>query len=284
MGLKSLSLYQGIAFFAIASSFTGFAQDKKPDVTAPETPREIKYEKKQARKLYSLSQFSHESFLFVKQPTKWHGRDWLKAGVVTAATLAVMPFDQQITNSTQGYQSYYHSAPVEGGRMYGEWYSIIGVAGAVGVFGLIGRDSTAKKMSIELLQAGLYSELITTVLKVAIGRARPETTNDSFTYSPFNLTYAYHSMPSGHTTSAVALSTILSRHAHSITLKILAYTPAALTMFSRIYQDHHWLSDEILAAAIGYFVANWVVDLHEGKRHRINVTSISPIGISYTFN
>jgi hypothetical protein len=36
-------------------------------------------------------------------------------------------------------------------------------------------------------------------------------------------------------------------------------------MFSRIYQHQHWLSDEIPAAAIGYFVGNWVVDLHEGK-------------------
>jgi len=272
-----------VALLMVAFSLAVVAQDKKPDVTSPETPKEIKFEKKQAKKLYSPAQFMHESILFVKQPTKWHKNDWLKFGVVTAATLAVMPFDQGITNSTQGHQRYYNSAPIEGGRIYGEWYSIIGVAGAVGVYGIMGNDTTAKKMSIELLQAGLYSELITTVLKVAIGRARPETFNDPFVYSPFNLTYAYHSMPSGHTTSAFALSTVLSRHAHTTLLKILAYTPAAFTMFSRIYQDQHWLSDEVLAAAIGYFVANWVVDLHEGKRHRINVTSVSPLGISYTF-
>src|SRR5579859_5355747 len=208
-------------------SFTGFTQDNKQDVGVPETPKEVKFEKKHTRKLYSSSQFMQESFLFVKQPTKWHGRDWLKVGVVTATTFAVMPFDQRITNSTQGHQQYYYSAPVEGGRIYGEWYSIIGVAGAVGVYGLIRHDTTAKKMSIELLQAGLYSELITTVLKVAIGRARPETTDNPFAYSPFNLAYGYHSMPSGHTTSAFALSTVLSRHAHTTTLKILAYTPAA---------------------------------------------------------
>jgi PAP2 superfamily len=266
----------------VACGFTTLAQDK-PDVAAPETAKERKFERKQSKKLYSVSQFTHESILFAKQPTKWHSKDWLKVGGVLAATLAVMPFDQGITNSTQGQQRYYHSAPIEGGRIYGEWYSIGGVAGAVGVFGLITRDTTAKKMAIELLQAGIYSELITTVLKVVIGRARPETSDDPFVFSPFDLTYAYHSMPSGHTTSAFALSTVLSRHAHSTALKILAYVPAAFTMFSRIYQNHHWLSDEILAAGIGYFVANWVVDLHNGKRHRINVTSIYPVGISYTF-
>jgi len=264
-------------------SLTGFAQDKKPDVASPETPKEIKFEKKQAKKLYSVPQFWHETVLFVKQPTKWNSKDWLIAGTVTAATLAAMPFDERVAHSSQGNQRYGNSAAVEGGRIYGEWYSIIGVAGGVGLFGIIANDTTAKKMSIELLQAGLYSEIITSVLKVAIGRARPEISEDPFTFKPFNLAYDYHSMPSGHTTSAFALSTVLSRHAHTTTLKILAYVPAGFTMFSRIYQNQHWLSDEIIGAAIGIFVAEWVVDLHEGKRHRINVTSLSPIGISYTF-
>jgi len=264
-------------------SLTGFAQDKKPDVASPETPKEIKFEKKQSKKLYSVPQFWHETVLFVKQPTKWNSKDWLRAGAVTAATLAAMTFDERIAHSTQGNQKYDNSVAVVGGRVYGEWYSIIGVAGGVGLFGLIANDTTAKKMSIELLQAGLYSEIITSVLKVAIGRARPEISEDPFIFKPFNFAYDYHSMPSGHTTSAFALSTVLSRHAHTIPLKILAYVPAGFTMFSRIYQNQHWLSDEIIGAAIGIFVAEWVVDLHEGKRHRINVTSLSPIGISYTF-
>jgi len=98
---------------------TVFAQEKKDDVAAPETQKEIKLEKKQANKLYSLSQFGHESVLFVKQPTKWKGDDWLKFGVVIGSTIAVMPFDERITNSTQGNQHYYNSTLVEGGRMYG---------------------------------------------------------------------------------------------------------------------------------------------------------------------
>lgn len=283
MYLRVSSSVQKLLTVLLAISTMGVFAQEKPDVSAPETAAERKFEKKQRRKLYSPAQFVHESSLFIKQPTKWKAKNWLRVGGVFAATLMVMPFDQQITTSAQGQQRYYNSLPIEGGRIYGEWYSIGGVAGAVAVFGLITKDTTAKKMAIELLQAGIYSELMTTVLKIAIGRARPETTDDPFIFNPFNLAYGYQSMPSGHTTSAFALSTVLSRHAHSTTLKILAYLPAAFTMFSRIYQNHHWLSDEILAAGIGYFVANWVVDLHDGKRHRINVTSLYPVGISYAF-
>jgi hypothetical protein len=72
----------------------------------------------------------------------------------------------------------------------------------------------------------------------------------------------------------------MSRHANSTALKILAYLPAAFTMFSRIYQNQHWVSDVVPGAAIGYFAGNWVVDLHEGKRHRINITSVSPPTVS----
>jgi len=260
--------------FIITSSSALLAQEKKKDVTAPETPKERQLEKKQEAKLYSARQFMHETSLFVKQPTKWVGRDWLKIGISVSATIAVMPFDERITNSTQGHQRYYSSAPVEGGRIYGEWYSIGGVAGVFALYGLIAHDTAAKKISIELLQAGLYSEIVTTVLKIAIGRERPVSSQNAFTYRPFSLwDYNLQSMPSGHTTSAFALSTIMSRHARSTALKILAYVPAGFTMFSRIYQHQHWLSDEVLAAAIGYFTGNWVVDLHEGKRHRINVAS-----------
>ena len=270
-----------LLLFSISFQTGIYAQGGKKETT-PET----KEEKKQEKRVYSLTQFGHESYLFVKQPTKWKGNDWLRIGLVTASTVAVMALDQTIMNSTQGQQRFYYSAPIVGGRVYGEWYSIGGVAGTFALYGIIAHDTAAKKISIELLQAGVYSELVTTMLKIAIGRARPISGENAFSYRPFTvIDDYYHSMPSGHTTSAMALSTVMSRHAHSTALKILAYVPAGFTMFSRIYQDKHWLSDEIIAAAIGYFVGNWVVDLHEGKRHRINVTSMYPTTtITYSLN
>jgi membrane-associated phospholipid phosphatase len=242
-----------------------------------DTTKETIGEKNQEYKEYNLSQFAHESFLFIKQPTTWNGNDWLKAGIVAATTIGFMPLDQGITNSTQGKQKYYYSVPIVGGRIYGEWYSIGGVAALFAIYGWSVPDNSAKKVSIELFQAGLYAEATTFVLKIGIGRARPYANVGAFEFKPFRIIDdKYHSFPSGHTTSAVAMSTVMSRHANSTALKIIAYLPAALTMFSRIYQDQHWLTDEIPAAAIGYFVGNWVVDLHEGRRHRINVTSIYP--------
>jgi membrane-associated phospholipid phosphatase len=282
-----------ILLFLIGVSFQSslFAQvdaaDKQVDTVkkidvAPET----QLEKKQEKKLYSFRQFGHETYLFVIHPTKWKGIDWLKLGAVTAGTLAIMPLDGTMKGMTQGEQRFYYNPAVVGGRVYGEWYSIAGVAAVFYTYGWIAKDTTAKKITIELLQAGIYAELVTTMLKIAIGRARPYQSESPFTFKPFTfLDDAFHSLPSGHATSAMALSTVMSRHAPTTFLKILAYVPAGFTLFSRIYQDKHWMSDEFLGAAIGYFVGNWVVDLHEGKRHRINVTALYPTTtVTYSLN
>ena len=256
------------------------AQEVKKD-TVPAT----KAEKKQEKKLYSVVQFLHETYLFVKQPVTWRGYDWLKVGIVASTAISFMPFDHGITNATKPHQKYYYSFPVEGGRIYGEWYSIGGVSAIFGLYGLIARNDAAKKITIELIQAGLYSETSTFFLKIAFGRARPLITDDPYTYKPFTVfDDHFHSFPSGHTTCAMALSTIMSRHANTLALKILAYVPVAFTVFSRIYQNKHWVSDVVPAAAIGYFTGNWVVDLHEGKRHRINVTSLYPPAFSISLD
>ena len=239
---------------------------------APETHKE----KQQEWKLYSVSQFGRETVLFVKQPLRFKGKDWLNVGLLAGGTALLTLADQPLRNSTQGQQKYYSSVPIVGGRIYGEWYSVGGVAGVFGLYGILAHDTAAKKISIELLQAGLYAEVVTTVLKMAVGRARPYVNRGSGTFHPFTgLNADYNSFPSGHSTSAFALSTIMSRHAHSLALKILAYVPAGFTLFSRIYQDEHWVSDELIGAALGYFVGNWVVDLHETKRHRINVAALT---------
>src|SRR5665647_2625974 len=186
-----------ISFLFIAFQMSAFAQEARVE-TKPET----KAEKKQETKPYSLSQFGHETFLFVKQPTLWKGKDWLRVGMIAAATIAVMPFDQSLINSTQGNQRYNNS------------------------------------ISIVLIQAGIYAELITHVLKNTIGRARPYNNEGAFSYHPFSFfDVDYISMPSGHTTSAMALSTVMSRHADKTVFKVLAYAPAAFTMFLRIYQN-----------------------------------------------
>ena len=234
---------------------------------------------------YNLVQFRDETVDFIKQPVKWDGNDWLKLGLISAGTFLVMQADQPIRDALMKDQRYDKSFPVEFGKLWGETYSTAIVAGAFGVHGILTDDKTTKKVGFEIIQAALYSGGITSVLKFAFGRARPYMNKGSAEYQPFTLLDdGFHSFPSGHTTLAFALSTVLSRNAQSTTLKVLAYLPAALTMFSRVYQDYHWTSDCLFSAVVGFVVATWVVDLHDQKESPVHLSSIYPLTIQINLN
>jgi len=234
---------------------------------------------------YNFAQFRDETVDFIKQPTKWEGNDWLRLGLIGAGTFLVMQADQPIRDAVMRDQSYYKSFPVEFGKLWGETYSTAIIAGAFSLHGLLADDNSTKKVGFEVLQAALYSGGITTVLKVVFGRARPYTNRGRADYQPFTvLDDGYHALPSGHTTLAFALSTVLSRNAESGVLKVLAYVPAALTMFSRVYQDYHWTSDCLLGAVVGFVAATWVVDVHEQNESPVRISSIYPLTIRINLN
>jgi hypothetical protein len=229
---------------------------------------------------YNFVQFRDETVDFIKQPARWDGNDWLKLGLIGAGTILVMQADHPVRDAMMKDQSYYKSFPVEFGKLWGETYSTAIVAGAFGLHGILTDDKATKKVGFEIIQAALYSGGITSVLKFAFGRARPFMNKGSADYQPFTLLDdGFHSFPSGHSTLAFALSTVLSRNAQSSALKVLAYLPAALTAFSRVYQDYHWTSDCLLSAVVGFVVATWVVDIHDQKESPIQLSSVYPLTI-----
>jgi membrane-associated phospholipid phosphatase len=234
---------------------------------------------------YNIAQFGDETFDFIKQPTRWEGNDWLKLGLVGVGTILVMQADQPIRDALMKDQNYYKSGPVEFGRLWGETYSTTIIAATFGLHGLLADNKSTKKVGFEIMQAALYSGGVTSVLKYAFGRARPFMKKGSADYQPFTLLDdGFHSFPSGHTTLAFALSTVLSRNAQSNALKIAAFIPAALTVFSRVYQDYHWTSDCLFSAVVGFVVATWVVDLHDQKESPVQVSSIYPLTIRININ
>jgi membrane-associated phospholipid phosphatase len=238
------------------------------------------------RNRYNLSEFGHETVGFFVQPSKWDAGDWLKIGVMGGVTFLSMQTDQPIRDAVlRDHRRYYYSVPIEGARMYGELYSPFVFFIGFAAHSLITNDKSTRKIAYEIGQASLYTGAIVLVMKTAIGRARPNTNEGRASYHPFStLLDHYHSLPGGHTATAFVISTVLSRNVKPMWLKVLLYLPAIITPISREYQDQHWMSDNILGGAIGYFVADWVVDLHERNDSRVHVTSIFPLTISVTLN
>jgi membrane-associated phospholipid phosphatase len=239
-----------------------------------------------AQNKYNFSQFGDETWSFVKQPTSWEVSDWLKLGLTGAGTFLVMQADQPIRDAVLKDQRYFKSVPIEFGRMWGELYAPVVLFGGFAIHSWLADDIGTRKIAYEIGQASLYAAATGFLLKTAIGRARPYINEGSKSFHPFSSLFSqdFHSLPGGHTTAAFVLSTVLSRNAKPVWLKGIAYVPALLTFISRVYQDQHWTSDDFLGAALGYFVATWVVDRHEQEGNRIQLSSVYPLTIRIMLN
>jgi len=240
------------------------------------------------RNKYTFSQFGNETWEFVKQPTKWDGVDYVKLGVMSFLTYEIMVnYDQPIRTAVLKDQRYYNSAPIVFGRVWGEIYMPVLVFSGFAIHSLLADDIGTRKIAYEIGQASIYAGALSFFLKLAIGRSRPYLNEGTHSFSPFSSIFNQDnkSLPSGHSTVAFVISTVLSRNAKSPALKILAYLPAALTMISRVYQDQHWSSDTFTGALLGYFVATWVVDQHENNnKSLVEMSSIYPLSIRIKLN
>jgi membrane-associated phospholipid phosphatase len=245
----------------------------KDTLPRKETAKDTILEERLNNTRYGFRQFEHETFLFAEAPARWHKTDWLRVGMVIGITAAIMPFDRTFSNIMQSNQNHYYTVPVIIGRVYGAWY-FFGSVTAVSVgYAIYSHNTKAEKIDVELFQAWVYSELLEEILDIGIGRTSPYENRGPFNFHPFTkLNAGSTSMPSGDAISAFALSTITFRHTNSTLIKILAFVPAGFTLFTRIYQNEHWTSDEFFGAAIGFGTGEWVVTLHEGKRHKINLS------------
>jgi membrane-associated phospholipid phosphatase len=117
-----------------------------------------------------------------------------------------------------------------------------------------------RKKAITLLLAYAYSSLLAQTVKRLFDQPRPrlylEQMHQDYTnfVSGINL-HDHHSFPSGHTTSAFALATVLVLVHKKLKISIPCLMLATAIGYSRIYLAQHFLLDVLFGAMIGLFGA-----------------------------
>ena len=182
------------------------------------------------------------------------------AGIAAAA--ALLSSDVHLASWTQdpAHRSNAMGSVMTGARLFGDPGSLVLGAG-LWAGGQLTGDKDVATDGVRALEAVAASGAVTFLVKGMVGRARPyaspgDAHNTSFGRG-FGTNSDYQSFPSGHTTAAFAFASSVTARvaerspARARWLGPLLYGAAALTGYSRMYDNKHWASDVFAGAAIG---------------------------------
>jgi membrane-associated phospholipid phosphatase len=128
------------------------------------------------------------------------------------------------------------------------WFQITGAVGTY-VVGRVTGNATTLSVGTDLVQAQLLNAAVTTGVKYASNRTRPDGGRNSF--------------PSGHTSSIFANAAVLSRH-FGWRVAVPAYGLATYVGVARVQENHHYMSDVVFGAALG-LVSGRTVSVGKGS-------------------
>lgn len=187
-------------------------------------------------------------------------------GIAGGIALAIHPFEHHIVASPD--ESHLDEA-FDSGGVFGSGWAEAGGAVATYAIGRVARAPGVAAIGADLIRAQLLNFTMTTTLKVAIDRRRPNGGRYSF--------------PSGHTSATVATATVLQQH-FGWRVGVPAYAIAAYVAGQRLQEDAHYASDVIFGAAIGV-VSGRAVTL--GRHARLTLApsgSRHSVGVSGALN
>ena len=198
-------------------------------------------------------------------PARWQAEDWKNIGWASLAVIGVgAVVDAPLRDEMRRQPT--HNDFMLTIQRFGAEYSI-GVVGGFFLAGSLTDNDTALSVAQDTLSASIIaSGLITPAIKIIAGRSRPYENMGTTDFKTLSASSPNSSFPSGHTTEAFALASVISAHYEASWIKNSAYTVATMVGLARIYNDAHFASDVLAGALIGNWVGQSVVTHNQAKR------------------
>lgn len=169
--------------------------------------------------------------------------------------LSIFYFDKRIMFFIKDFQSIYpdfHSfLEILDVVMKIFYYGIILFATIFAVYGSFTKKHLGKSLAI-----GMFLTAVFIQIKHIVGRARPSVSLDGFFNGP-SLSYAYSSFPSGHTTFAFMVATVLSNYYPRY--QVIFYILAGWVGLERVEDFAHFPSDCLAGAVLGTIIGRLVL-------------------------
>ena len=203
-------------------------------------------------------------------PTLWHSTPIKTAVIGAALTGVAVHFDDWAGRHTDGYQDLEEST-LDAGDIFGEGIDLAALSAVTWGAGVAFRQPSLRRTGFEMFEALTVDAVTVTAFKLIVARPRPDGSNSL-------------SFPSGHTSGAFAVSTVLYRRG-GWKVGLPAYGLSTLTASARIEDRKHYLSDVVAGATIGIVVGELISPSpHLADRGRTALIALpSGLGLRYSF-
>jgi len=158
-----------------------------------------------------------------------------------AATGIVAPFDHDIRDHVGIGES---STIGKVGSVLGGPAVVFPAVGGLLIWGQYSDNDRFHSFTYSLAQATVINEGLVDGLKFAVGRTRPDKSDN-------------RSFPSGHAATSFMIASVVQRY-YGWKAGIIAYSAATFIAFSRTRENKHWASDLTTGATLGYIVGSSV--------------------------
>lgn len=215
-------------------------------------------------KLYA-KYFLRDALRIGAAPVWWKGKDWLRFGALTAGSGLLVWQDESIRdvfqrNRTRTTNRIASLITPFGGPANAQPV-LIGTFAASTIF----KQKKLQAVALDGWEASYFALTWAGFIKMATSRARPFENKGRWKREGFS---ANSSFPSGHTTQAFVLATVVSSHFPRTWVKILTYGIAGGVGLARMNDNVHFASDVLVGAALGTVVAKTIFKRNEARRRK----------------
>ncbi len=209
-----------------------------------------------------LKSYLHDTKSFVISPAKWGKRQWIEFGVVAGTGVLAYTQDEKI-------QEYFivHRSIAAGNlskfifEPFGNGKITSALIGGLYLGGTLAKDKRLAGTSLTAAKAFVVSSVCSQIVKQLTHRHRPfqdEIPDHANWDGPFS-DMSYTSFPSGHSTAAFSVASVFAmEYRNTVWVPLLAYTLAAGTAVSRLYDNKHWTSDIVIGSALGFVTGRFM--------------------------
>jgi len=225
-------------------------------------------------------------------PGSWEAEDWKKLGWASLAVIGTAVVADRPVRDYMCQQSMMNSCPGAGNNAevtnsalttiehFGKTYAV-GIMGGFYLAGIVTDNAKSVQVAQDLVAASVTSVLVNQSIKVTLNRSRPRENLGNNNFVGYTGPNNNSSFPSGHTTEAFTLASVIASHYDQTWVSVVSYSTASLVGIARMYHDAHFASDVVASAFIGTYIGKAVVK-HNSSLRGNNIALLPMLGPDLT--